>query len=227
MRSPFNGWMFICFSIAAGTLGAGAAAADLTDQSTDRAMYASSATIHGAIDQCVDGAARDLDSIRSKADPSRVAADGPPPFRIALNDTFATDAERVKIARWLRIRNSCRRRFATMGTAPEPASTIEAASLQQEFLLSKIYQSSVSQLIGALYYQELTYGEFARSRYEFTREAAALRSDIAEARQDADQTRLRHTLRQLLYLRFSWNIYLRRVHARQPGTVHIRGAMSI
>jgi hypothetical protein len=102
---------------------------------------------------------------------------------------------------------------------PEPAS--------EEFLLSKIYQFSVSQLIRALYYQELTYGEFARSRYEFTREAAALRSDIAEARQDADQTRLRHTVRQLLYLRVSWNIYLRRVHARQPGTVHIRGAMSI
>jgi hypothetical protein len=219
MRSPFNGWMFIRFLIAAGALSAGAAAAESTNAGV---------TTHGAIEQCVDdSAARDLDSIRSKTDLSRMAADGPPPFRIALNDTFATDAERVEIARWLRILNSCRRRFAIARTVPEPAGAIGSPSLQQEFFLSKIYQSSVSQLIRALYYQELTYGEFARSRYEFTREAAALRSDIDEAGQDADQTRLRHTLRQLLYLRFSWNIYLHRLHARQPGTVHIRGAMSI
>jgi hypothetical protein len=227
MRSPFDRWMFIPFLIAAGTLCAGAVAADLTNQSTDRTMNASSAIVHGAIEQCVDEAARDLDSIRSKADLSRMAGDDPPPFRITLNDTFATDAERVEIIRLLRIRNSCRRRFAVAGTVPEPASAIEAASVQQELVLSRVYQSSVSQLISALYHQELTYGEFARSRYEFTREAAVLRLDIAEARQDADQTRLRHTLRQLLYLRFSWNIYLRRVNARQPGTVHIRGAMSI
>lgn len=219
MRSPFNGWMFIRLLIAAGTFSAGAAAAESTHAGLN---------LHGAIEQCVDDlATRDLESIRSKADLSRMAADGPPPFRIALNDTFATGAERVEIARWLRIRNSCRRRFAIARTVPEPASAIEAASVQQEFFLSKLYQSSVSQLIRALYYQELTYGEFARTRYEFTRQAAALRSDIDEAGQDADQTRLRHTLQQLLYLRFSWNIHLRRVNARQPGTVHIRGAMSI
>lgn len=219
MRSPFYGWMFIRFLIAAGTLAGGVAAAELTNAEV---------TLRGAIEKCVaDLAARDLDSIRTKADLSRMAADGPPPFGVALNDTFATDADRLKIARWLRIRNSCRRRFAPVRTVPEEASAPQAASLQQEFFLSKIYRSSVSQLIGALYGQQLTYGEFARSRYDFTREAAALRSDIQEAGQDTDQTRLRHTLRQLLYLRYSWNIYLRRVNARQPGTVHIRGAMSI
>lgn len=219
MRFPFNGWMFIPFLIAAATLTAGAAAAESANADLN---------FHGAIEQCVDDlATRDLDSIRSKADLSRMAADDPPPFRIVLNDTFATDGERVEIARWLRIRNSCRRRIAIARTVPEPASAIEAASMQQEFFLSKLYQSSVSRLIRGLYYQELTYGEFARTRYEFTREVAALRSDIDEARRDADQTRLRHTLRQLLYLRFSWNIYLRRVNARQPGAVHIRGAMSI
>jgi hypothetical protein len=219
MRSPFNGWMFIRFLIAAGTLSAGAGAAELSNAGV---------AIHGAIEQCADGlASRDLDSIRSKADFSRIADDGPPPFRIALNDTFATDAERVEIARWLKILNTCRRRFAPARTVPEPVDAIEAASVQQKFFLSKIYQSSVSQLIRALYYQELTYGEFARSRYEFTREAAALRSDMDAAAQDADQTRLRQTLRQLLYLRFSWNIYLRRVNTRQPGTVHIRGVLSI
>jgi hypothetical protein len=219
MRSPFSGWMFIRFMIAAGTLSAGAAAAELANAGV---------TLRGAIELCVDDmAARDLDSIRSKADLSRRATDGPPPFRIALNDTFATDAERIEIARWLRIRNACRRRFAAASAAPEQANPSEAAAMRQEFFLSKIYQSSISQLIRALYSQELTYGEFVRSRYEFTRKAADLKSDIDAAGRDADQTRLQQTLRQLLYLRFGWNIYLRRVNARQPGTIHIRGVMSI
>ena len=183
--------------------------------------------MRGPLEQCVDDlTARDLDSIRAKADLSRMAADGPPPFRIALNDTFATDSERVEIARWLRVRDFCRKRFAIPRTLPAAGSAIEAASLQQMFALSKIFQSSVNQLIRALYYQGLTYGEFARKRYEFTRDAAALSSAMREAGQGEDQAQLRHNLQNLWYLRFSWNTYLRRVNARQPGTVHLRGAIS-
>lgn len=173
-------------------------------------------------EQCIgDFAARELDTIRSKADIARKAADGPPPFRIALNDTFATDSERADIAKWIRIRNLCRRHLAM--PPPSGRNANEAASLQ--FALSRISQSSVGQLIRALYYQELTYGEFARKRYEITRDAAELSSAISEAGLAADETRLGQTVRQLIYLRISWNTYLRRVNARQPGTVHIRGAI--
>ena len=183
--------------------------------------------MRGPLEQCVDEmAAQDLESIRAKADLSRMAADGPPPFRIALNDTFATDSERADIAKWLRIRVFCRKRFAIPRIPPAGGNAIEAASLQQMFALTKIFQSSVSQLIRALYYQELTYGEFARKRYEFTRDAAALSSAMRDAEQGADQAQLRHNLQDLWYLRFSWNTYLRRVYARQPGTVHLRGAIS-
>ncbi len=109
---------------------------------------------------------------------------------------------------------------------PAAGNAIEAASLQQMFALSSIFQANVNQLIRALYCQELTYGEFARKRYEFARDAAALSSAMREAEQGADETQLRHNLQNLLYLRFSWNAYLRHVNARQPGTVHLRGGIS-
>jgi hypothetical protein len=219
--------MFICFLIAAATLSAGASAADSPDSPVNQAIRTWSVTMRGPLEQCVDDlAARDLESIRAKADLFRMAADGPPPFRIALNDTFATDSERVEIAKWLRIRDFCRKRFAIPRTLPAAGSAIEAASLQQMFALSKIFQSSVNQLIRALYSQELTYGEFARKRYEFARDAAALSSAMREAGLGEDQAQLRHNLQNLWYLRFSWNTYLRRVNARQPGTVHLRGAIS-
>ena len=210
MRLPFERWAIrFGILIAACMVNAGASAAARLP-----------------IEHCTDDlAAGELDSIRSKADLSRMAADGPPPFRIALNDTFATDSERADIAKWIRIQNLCRRRFAIPRSMPPPAIAIDAASLQQASALSRIVQLSVGRLIRALYCRELTYGEFARKRYELTRDAAALRSVIEDAGLDADQTRLRQTLRQLWYLKVSWNTYLWRLDARPPATVHIHGAI--
>ena len=142
-----------------------------------------------------------------------------------LNDTFATESERADIAKWIRIQNLCRRRFAIPRSMPPPAIAIDAASLQQASALSRMVRSSVGRLIRALYYRELTYGEFALKRYELTRDAAALRSVIDGAGLDGDQTKLRQTLRQLWYLKVSWNSYLWRLDARRPATVHIHGAI--
>jgi hypothetical protein len=204
----------------------GASAADNSNTAGNLQIQALSLAMQASIEQCVDDlTVGDLEPIRSKADLARMAADGPPPFRIALNDTFATDSERADIAKWMRIRNHCRRRFELPRSVPPSANAIEAASLQQVFALSRIFHSSVGQLIRALYFQELTYGEFARKRYEFTRDAAALSSAIDKAELDADQATLGQTLRQLLDLRLRWNTYLQRVNARHPGTVHIQGAI--
>jgi hypothetical protein len=167
----------------------------------------------------------ELDSIRSKADLSRRATDGPPPFRIALNDSFATDSERIVIAQWIKIQNHCRRQFALSHAVPRPVNAIEAASLREVVALSRILQSSVGRLTQALYYQQLTYGEFAHKRFEFHRDAVALSSVIDEAGRYSDPTRLGQTLQQLLYLRRSWNAYLWRLNYRQPRTVHIQGAL--
>lgn len=92
-------------------------------------------------------------------------------------------------------------------------------------VLSRGFHASVGHLIRALFYQALTYGEFASKRYEFIRDSVALSSVINEAELDLNQIRLAQTLQQPLYMRLSWNAYLRRVNARQPGKVHIRGAI--
>jgi len=214
-------WLAVC------VVNACASAAESPD-ATNRDTPAWSLTIPVLIEPCKDDlAVSELDSIRSKADLSRKAADGPPPFRIALNDTFATDSERVVIAQWIKIQNHCRRQFALSPTVMRPANPIEAASLQQAVALSRILQSSVGRLTRALYYQQLTYGEFARKRFEFTRDAVALSSAIDEAGHDPEHTRLGQTVQQLLYLRLTWNTYLWRLNSRQPRTVHIQGAIYI
>ena len=177
------------------------------------------------IERCVERFAGDLEAIRGKADVSRTAADGPPPVMAALNDAFATDFERGAIARWMGIRNRCRRQLALARIESAPASAIGSASLQQATALSRMFESGVDHLIRALYYRELTYGEFVRKKYEFARDAADLGSAIDDAGNNADQARLGRTLRQLVYLKISWYSYLRRLHARQPGTVHNRGAI--
>lgn len=168
---------------------------------------------------------RDLDPIRAKADLFRTAADGPPPSRVALNDSFATDTEQAAIAKWMRLRNRCGALIAAPRTVPPSLNAPEAASFQQGLALARMFQASVGRLIRGLYFQELTYGEFARKRFEFTREAVALMAELQEAGRAADDARLGQTVRQLLYLRLSWNTYLQRLDARQPRAVHIRGAI--
>jgi hypothetical protein len=181
-------------------------------------------TVQGSIEQCRNNlAVQDLDPIRAKADLSRMAEEGPPPFRIALNDTFATDSERTVIVKWIKVWSHCRSRFELPHVESPPANATVAASLQQ--VLARIFHSSVGQFIRALYYQELTYGEFASKRYEFTRDAVALSSAIAAAELDPNQERLEQALHKLQYMRLRWNTYLRRVNLRQPGKVHIRGTI--
>jgi hypothetical protein len=215
------------FLLAACMVNGCASAAELPT-TTNQDTPALSLTVEVLIEPCKeDLAAPELDSIRSKADLSRRATDGPPPFRIALNDTFATDSERIVIAQWIKIQNHCRRRFALSHAVPRPVNAIEAASLREAVALSRILQSSVGRLTQALYYQQLTYGEFAHKRFEFHRDAVALSSAIDEAERYSDPTRLGQTLQQLLYLRRTWNAYLWRLNYRQPRTVHIQGALFI
>jgi hypothetical protein len=215
------------FLLAACIINACASAAELPN-TTNQDSPALSLTVQLLIEPCKEAlAAPALDSIRSKADLSRRATDGPPPFRIALNDTFATDSERIVIAQWIKIQHHCRRQFALSHAVLRPVNAIEAASLREAAALSRILQSSVGRLTQALYYQQLTYGEFAHKRFEFHRDAAALGSAIDEAGRYSEPTRLAQTLRQLLYLRRTWNAFLWRLNYRQPRTVHIQGALYI
>jgi hypothetical protein len=213
------------FFLAACMVNACASAAQLPT-TTNQDTPTLSLTVQVLIEPCKEEfAAPELDSIRSKADLSRRATDGPPPFRVALNDTFATDSERLVIAQWIKIQNHCRRQFALSHAVPRPVNAIEAASFREAAALSRILQSSIGRLTQALYYRQLTFGEFAHKRFEFQRDAVALSSAMDEAGRYSDPTRLGQTLQQLLYLRRAWNAYLWRLSYRQPRTVHIQGGL--
>ncbi len=212
--------------IAACLVNARARAAEFPGPSLELQIDALISRIAAPMEPCKDDpAVRDLDAIRAKADLSRTAADGPPPSPVALNDSFATDAEQAVIAKWIMLRNRCGARIAIPRTVPPSLHAAEAASLQQGLALMRLFQVSMARLIRGLYFQELTYGEFARKRFELIRDAVALMSDMEDAGRAADDARLGQTLRQLLYTRLSWNTYLLRLNARQPRTVHNRGAI--
>ena len=197
-------WIAACLWLAAA---AAATAADLDTQT--------------AIAPCQDVAAADFDSIRTKADLSRTAADSPPPFRIVLNDTFATASERGAIARWIKLENRCRRGLEM----PRAVNIMQAPTSRRTNALSRLARYTVIRLAQALYFQELTYGEFARQKYQFACDLMSLDAALDEAAgRGVDAARLQQTVQQLVYLRRKWSLYLRSVETRVPGTVHIRGS---
>lgn len=83
----------------------------------------------------------------------------------------------------------------------------------------------------ALYQQKLTYGEFAKERYEITRDAADAERQYRQSIQVADQQQ-RMQVQQLAQQQFAnrvatWSAYLQAVNARQPQTVHIDGTIRV
>jgi hypothetical protein len=184
--------------------------------------------LRASIDQCKTNlAVVDLDSIRGKADPSRIAADGPPPNAVASNDTFPTKAERSVIAKWMTIRTACRDRFDLLLVVPPTANIAQASSLKQVFALTRASEANVGALIHALYEQRVTYGEFAQKRFEITQAATILNSEIDQALHGQGQTDLPGTERHLASTIAAWEAYIKLVNAREPRTVHINSGSGV
>ena len=110
-------------------------------------------------------------------------------------------------------------------------SPLQSTQTQQDrsFLVSA--GAKVGELIVALYQQKLTYGEFARKRYEISRDAAEAERQYRESRQTSDQQR-QLQLQQLAQQQYSnqlaaWATYMQGVNARQPLTIHVDGNLSV
>ena len=171
----------------------------------------------------------ELDPIRNKVKLFRDSFDTAPPFEIASNDTFPTDAERPIIARWATIRDECIRRREAISDIPPSATQLQISFLQQDRAFGKEAAARVGQLIVALYQQKLTFGEFAQKRYEITREAASAEREFRRSTQLADQQRQMQA-QQLAQQQFqnnliAWSAYMQSVSARQAQTVHLDGSI--
>jgi hypothetical protein len=173
----------------------------------------------------------DLDPIRYKVELIRDSWENSVPFAIATNDTFPTQEERAAISKWATLREECVARQNAAFSLPPTATPLQATQLQQDRSFFQSAAAGVGDLIVALYQQKLTYGEFARKRYEITRDAAEAERQYRESKQSADQQQqlqIQQFAQQQYANRLAaWATYMQGVNARQPLTVHVDGNISV
>jgi hypothetical protein len=173
----------------------------------------------------------DLDPIRFKVELSRDSLDSAVPFAIATNDTFPSQEERVAISKWATLREAClARQNAALSLSPT-ATPLQVTQVQQDRSFLQSATAGVGDLIVALYQQKLTYGEFARKRYEITRDAAEAERQYRESRQlggQQQQIQMQQLAQQQYANRLAaWGTYMQAVNARQPQAVHLDGTITV
>ena len=173
----------------------------------------------------------ELDPIRFKVELSRNAWDDAVPFAIATNDTFPSQEEKAAISKWATLREQCvARQNAAFSLSPS-ATPLQVTQIQQDRSYFQSAAAEVGDLMVALFQQKLTYGEFARKRYEITRDAAEVERQYRESRQLADQQQ-QNQMQQLAQQQYAirlaaWATYMQAVNARQPQTVHLDGTITV
>jgi len=173
----------------------------------------------------------DLDVIRTKVELYRDSWENAVPFAIATNDAFPTQEEKAAIARWATLREQCIASANAAFSVPPSSNPLQVTQIQQDRSFQQSATAGVGDLIVALYQQKLTYGEFARKRYEITRDAADAERRYRESTQLADQQQ-RMQAQQLAQQQFAnslaaWSTYMQAVNARQPQTVHVNGTIVV
>jgi hypothetical protein len=154
-----------------------------------------------------------------------------PPFEIAVNDNFPTDSERAAIAKWATLRDDCLRRYVAIPYIPPGSSPLRVTFLQEQRAFTTVSIARISDLIVSHYQQKLTYGEFAKKRYETSRDAAEAERQYRQSTQLADQ-QAQIQAQQLAQQQFqnnlaAWSTYMQNVNARQPQTVRVSGSVRL
>lgn len=176
-------------------------------------------------DQCkADLQSPELDAIRHKVDLYRAWEDAPS-FEAASNEDFPTMPERAAIAKWAALRDDCLRREHAVVMVPADATPMLANFMQQERAFYQEAQAHIGELMVALYQAKITYGEFARNRYEISKAAAKAQRQYRESRLIEDQQRQvqEQQVAQQQYQNnlMAWSVYMQSVAARQPQTVRL------
>ena len=168
-----------------------------------------------------------LDPIRTKVELTRESSESPVPFAIAANDSFPTKDERPAIAKWAELREVCIKRFESAYVLPPGLTPLQATNTEQLRAVDRAVGARVGDLIVSLYQQKLTYGEFAKKRYEISREGADIQRQLRQSYQIADreqQIRAQQMAQQQFQNNVAaWSTYVQAVNARQPQTVYLKG----
>jgi hypothetical protein len=173
--------------------------------------------------------APELDPIRTKVELHRANAEAAVPFEIAVNDVFPTDGEKVAIAKWASLREQCLKLIESSQVQPDGLNPLQRTFAAKDAAFGKEASAKVGDLIVSLYQQKLTYGEFAKKRYEIGSSALAAERQFREAALLADRDR-QIQAQQLAQQKFqndmaAWSAYVQSVAARQPQTIYINGTV--
>jgi len=173
----------------------------------------------------------ELDPIRTKVELYRESSESAVPFAIATNDAFPTQEERTAIAKWATLREDCIKQSNAAFSISSSATPLQVTQIQTDRSFEMESSARVGELIVSLYQQKLTYGEFAKKRYEITRDAAAAERQYRQSTQLVDQQQ-RIQVQQLAQQQFqnnlaAWTAYIQAVNARQPQTVHLDGTIRV
>jgi hypothetical protein len=173
----------------------------------------------------------DLDPIRAKVELYRESFESPVPFAIATNDAFPTEEESRAIAKWATLREGCIMRSNAALSMPSSATPLQVTQIQQDRSFIQAGSARVGDLIVSLYQQKLTYGEFAKKRYETGRDSAEAERQYRQSTQLADQQQ-RMQAQQLAQQQYqnnlaAWATFMQSVNARQPQTVHLDGTVRV
>lgn len=178
-----------------------------------------------AYEQCItEMQIPELDPIRHKIEFVR-SLDAPVPFEFASNDSFPSGSELPLIAKWAAIRDGCVKRDQEINYIPKDASPLAVTFFRQEHAFLEEAKAHVSDLIVALYKLKLTYGEFAKKRYEIGAAATSAERQYREAKLIEDQQRQLQA-KQIANEQFNsqltaWSVYMQSVNARKPQTVYV------
>lgn len=175
-----------------------------------------------------DFATPELDPIRHKVEFVR-QQDEAPPFEFASLDQFPTAAEQPLLGKWATRRDACLKRAHGVNVIPPNAGAMDVTYIEQERAYTTEAEGRVSELIVALYQQRVTYGEFARRRYEIGKAASDAQRQYREARLIQDQDR-QLQVQQIVNQQFAnnlnaWANYMHAVNARQPQSVHLNSSL--
>ena len=162
-----------------------------------------------------------LDSIKDKVQLYRTLDAPPPPFELATNNKYPTQAEKVAIAKWAKMRESCvSREINASEQTPKSGNALQDAFAEKSKSYAQQINAQVGALIVALYQSKVTYGEFAQKRYEMVAaivnaqqdyKAALLQQD-RDLQMKAEQVALQKQQNNIL----AWSTYMQSVNARQP-----------
>lgn len=167
----------------------------------------------------------ELDPIRNKVEFLRRNNEAPPPFEMAADESFASDVERKAIAQWAKLREACIAHEEAAQPLPPGLSPLQVTYYENTRAFSREAGAKVSELVVFLYQQKLTYGKFAKKRYEITRDLASAERRFRESTLISDMGRQTeaHRLAQQEFRNnlAAWTAYNQAVSVRQPQSVRV------